>query len=154
MFSQRRVGRKLMLAALCAALAACSMHSTLPEPSSSARSDISTVRDTFSPTAFGNWVYTCAIGPSTCPLYTLSGTKPTYKSAFPITGKPSSSFATSAGKWYVVLRSKASVVVYNSTAAGPTGPTATLSDPGESTVDVAVNATDKVVAVAHLYPES
>lgn len=131
-------------------LAACSMNSAAPLlPARSPLQPAARV----SPDTFGSWVYTCDISTALCLTYTLAGTTPTLDQTLQFSGNPSGQFATTPGKWYVAERTASAAAVYKSTLTGPTGPTETLSDTGDSPSDVTVNVAHGIVAIANLYNE-
>ena len=131
--------------------AACSMRSSVPLlPGGAALQHA----DGINPDSFGTWAYTCSTNASVCPLYTVQGTTPKFKTSFALSGNPGGEFATATGSWYVTLRASDVVAVYKSTGSGPTGPTETLTNPGKSPDDVTANPSKGLVAVSNLYAAS
>ena len=150
--TSHRSGTFVLAIAAALGLAACSSHSAAPLlPSVAEPQRLLTAGPN---TGFGSWAYTCLVSTDGCPLYTVSGTSPTLYENANINGNPVGEFATTAGNWYVALKTMYQVVVYKSTASGPTGPYLTLNDPNEIPDDVTVNTAHKMVVVGHLYTES
>lgn len=102
-----------------------------------------------SPPPFGYWLYTCSGKSSTCPVYSMSGTKLKYVKSVAKLSEPVGSFAAAGGRWYVAQLSASKIAVFKSSTAGPTGPFETLADPGQYPFDVAVNPIHDIVAVSN-----
>ncbi len=151
----RRLTRRLGFLTAALALSACSSHGATPMmPQALPPLGAGPAQVNPGPDAFGSWAYTCSINASVCPLYTVSGSAASYSSTLSVAGNPSGAFATTAGKWYVALRSTQDVAVYKSTSSGPANTGITLSDAGQQPADVAVNTAHGLVVVSNLTADS
>ena len=142
----KAVWRIAVLAAVALA-SACSAPGSAPAPLPVL--DASSVSQSFAPSGFGSWLYTCSASTGTCATYTVSGTALTYKKTLTPPGRPLGGFATATGTWYEALVSASDAVTYKSTTGGPSGPTSTLADTGAAPIDVAVNTAKKLVVVSN-----
>jgi hypothetical protein len=107
---------------------------------------------------YGNdWVYSTSPNDDDATAYHRKGTKLKYDEtlSLSIATTAEGTFATPSGYWYVTnpeidYGTNSSVLVYQSTTAGPKGPVATLDDSGETPINVAVMPNRDLVAVSNV----
>ena len=135
-----------LLALVALSFSGCSSRSAVPVPYARSASEV------VQPDAIGSWLYACAPKSNACDAFKVSGTKLTYaKTVTTSMSIPEGGVATVAGDWYQTEQAAADIQIFASHSSGPTGPIGTLADANARPLDVAIDASAKIVAVSDVF---
>ncbi|HLJ83313.1 MAG TPA: hypothetical protein VKT51_03935 [Candidatus Eremiobacteraceae bacterium] len=136
-------------ALLVVSISGCSSRGAVPAPTAQGVSEF------VQPDAIGSWLYACAPKSNACDAFKVSGTKLTYaKTITTLMSIPEGGVATVAGNWYQTEQAAADIQIFASHSTGPTGPIGTLADANARPLDVAIDASAKLVAVSDVFAGS